>query len=98
MKKKIVILGSTGSIGKATFNVIKNNQNDFKIILLTTNKNTRTQYNACVGVKRPAKKAPMSPSNPPLVAKYVAMVPGNITMENANIRGIIPAEFILKGM
>ena len=40
MKKKIVILGSTGSIGKATFNVIKNNQNDFKIILLTTNKNT----------------------------------------------------------
>ena len=39
MKKKIVILGSTGSIGKTTFNIIKNNQKDFKIILLTTNKN-----------------------------------------------------------
>jgi len=39
MKKKIVILGSTGSIGKITFNIIKKNQKDFKIILLTTNKN-----------------------------------------------------------
>ena len=40
MKKKIAILGSTGSIGKTTFNIIKNNQKDFEIILLTTNKNT----------------------------------------------------------
>ena len=41
MKKKIVILGSTGSIGKTTFNVIKRDKNKFKIILLTTNKNTK---------------------------------------------------------
>ena len=40
MKKKIVILGSTGSIGKTTFDIIKKNQKDFEIILLTTNKNT----------------------------------------------------------
>ena len=39
MKKKIVILGSTGSIGKTTFDIIKKNQKDFEIILLTTNKN-----------------------------------------------------------
>lgn len=39
MKKKIVILGSTGSIGKTTFNIIKKNQKDFEIILLSTNKN-----------------------------------------------------------
>ena len=42
MKKKIVILGSTGSIGKTTFNIIKNNPNDFEILLLTTNKNVNT--------------------------------------------------------
>ena len=42
MKKKIVILGSTGSIGKTTFNIIKNNRNDFDIVLLTTNKNSST--------------------------------------------------------
>ena len=42
MKKKIVILGSTGSIGKTTFNIIKNNPKDFEIILLTTNKNSTT--------------------------------------------------------
>ncbi len=39
MKKKIAILGSTGSIGKTTFDVIKKNQNDFEVVLLTTNKN-----------------------------------------------------------
>ena len=42
MKKKIVILGSTGSIGKTTFNIIQNNSNDFEILLLTTNKNINT--------------------------------------------------------
>ncbi len=44
MKKKIVILGSTGSIGKNTCNIIKNNKNDFEVILLTTNKNINTIY------------------------------------------------------
>ncbi len=42
MKKKIVILGSTGSIGKTTFNIIKKNRSDFEIVLLTTNKNVTT--------------------------------------------------------
>ena len=42
MKKKVIILGSTGSIGKTTFDIIKNNQKDFEIVLLTTNKNTNT--------------------------------------------------------
>ena len=45
MKKKIVILGSTGSIGKTTFNIIKKNQKDFKIVLLTTNKNVNLILN-----------------------------------------------------
>ena len=39
MKKKIAILGSTGSIGRSTFNIIKKNRNDFEIVLLTANKN-----------------------------------------------------------
>ena len=39
MKKKIAILGSTGSIGKTTFNIIKNDRKNFEIVLLTTNKN-----------------------------------------------------------
>ena len=39
MKKTIAILGSTGSIGKTTFNLIKKNKKDFEVILLTTNKN-----------------------------------------------------------
>ena len=40
MKKKIVILGSTGSIGKTTFDIIKKNKKNFEVILLSTNKNT----------------------------------------------------------
>ena len=41
MKKKIVILGSTGSIGKATYNIIKKNKKEFEVLLLTTNKNVK---------------------------------------------------------
>jgi len=39
MKKKICILGSTGSIGKSTLEIISKNKNDFKVILLSGNKN-----------------------------------------------------------
>ena len=39
MKKKIIILGSTGSIGSSSLNVIKKNKKDFNIICLSTNKN-----------------------------------------------------------
>ena len=41
MKKKIAILGSTGSIGKTTINIIKKNKKNFNVILLTTNKNIK---------------------------------------------------------
>ena len=37
--KKIAIFGSTGSIGKSLLNIIKNDKKDFKIELLTANKN-----------------------------------------------------------
>ena len=39
MKKKIAILGSTGSIGKTLIDIIKKDYNNFEITLLTANKN-----------------------------------------------------------
>ena len=39
MKKKIIILGSTGSIGKTLINIIKQNKKNFEVVLLTANKN-----------------------------------------------------------
>ena len=39
MKKNVVILGSTGSIGQNTFNIIKKDKKNFDIKLLSTNKN-----------------------------------------------------------
>ena len=39
MRKKIAILGSTGSIGKTLINLIKKDKNNFEITLLTANKN-----------------------------------------------------------
>ena len=39
MKKKIAILGSTGSIGKTTFNILKKDKKNFDVLLLTTNNN-----------------------------------------------------------
>ena len=41
MKKKIAILGSTGSIGQSTFEVIKKRKNKFDVVLLTANNNYR---------------------------------------------------------
>ena len=42
MKKKIAILGSTGSIGKTLLNIIGNNKKNFEIVLLTANKDYET--------------------------------------------------------
>jgi 1-deoxy-D-xylulose-5-phosphate reductoisomerase len=39
MQKKIIILGSTGSIGKNTIDIIRKEKTKFKIKLLSTNKN-----------------------------------------------------------
>ena len=39
MKKKIAILGSTGSIGKSLINIIKKDKKSFEITVLTANKN-----------------------------------------------------------
>ena len=39
MKKKIAILGSTGSIGKSTLEVIKKDKKNFNVILLSANNN-----------------------------------------------------------
>ncbi len=42
MKKKIAILGSTGSIGKYLIDIISKDRKNFEIILLTANKNYNT--------------------------------------------------------
>jgi 1-deoxy-D-xylulose-5-phosphate reductoisomerase len=39
VKKKIIILGSTGSIGLSTVNIFKRDQKNFEVVLLSTNKN-----------------------------------------------------------
>ena len=39
MKKKIAILGSTGSIGNSTIEIIKKDKKNFDVVLLTTNNN-----------------------------------------------------------
>tara|TARA_B100000902_G_scaffold393238_1_gene447101 strand:+ start:111 stop:1271 length:1161 start_codon:yes stop_codon:yes gene_type:complete len=44
MKKKIAILGSTGSIGKSLIDIIKNDKKNFEVILLTANKNYKELY------------------------------------------------------
>ena len=41
MKIKIAILGSTGSIGKSTLDVIRKDKKNFEIILLSANNNYR---------------------------------------------------------
>jgi len=44
MKKKIAILGSTGSIGKTVIDIIKKNKKDFEIVLLSADKNYKELF------------------------------------------------------
>ena len=44
MKKKIAILGSTGSIGKTLIEIIKKDKKNFDVILLTADKNYKEIY------------------------------------------------------
>ena len=44
MKKKIAILGSTGSIGKTLINIIKKDKKNFEVVLLTANKNYKELF------------------------------------------------------
>ena len=39
MKKKIAILGSTGSIGKTTLDIIREDKKNFEIVFLSANNN-----------------------------------------------------------
>ena len=51
MKKKIAILGSTGSIGITTLKIIKMDKKNFEINLLTTNTNASKLYNQATAFK-----------------------------------------------
>ena len=44
MKKKIAILGSTGSIGKSLLQIINGDKKNYEIILLTGNRNYLDLY------------------------------------------------------
>ena len=39
MKKRIIVLGSTGSIGRSFLNILKKDANNCEILLLTINRN-----------------------------------------------------------
>ena len=51
IKKNIVILGSTGSIGKQTVNIIRKNKDLFSIKLLSTNTNVSLIYKQAIEFK-----------------------------------------------
>tara|TARA_B100000287_G_scaffold435242_1_gene502595 strand:+ start:1247 stop:2416 length:1170 start_codon:yes stop_codon:yes gene_type:complete len=51
MKHNLAILGSTGSIGNTTLNIVKKDKKNFNIILLTTNYNARKVFNQALKFK-----------------------------------------------
>ncbi len=51
MKKKIAILGSTGSIGKNTIKIIEKNKKDFEVIFLSANTNIKQLFDQSIKLK-----------------------------------------------
>ena len=45
MRKKIAILGSTGSIGKILLSIIEKDKKNYEIVLLTAHKDYKTLFN-----------------------------------------------------
>ena len=43
-KKKIAIIGSTGSIGKTLLDIVEKDKKNFEIVLLTANKNYKKLF------------------------------------------------------
>ena len=48
MPKNLYLLGSTGSIGTTTLNVVRKNKNNFCVKLLTTNSNIKKIYKQAI--------------------------------------------------
>ena len=48
MIQEILILGSTGSIGETTLQIIRKNRKKFKVDLITTNKNIKKLYKQAI--------------------------------------------------
>ena len=51
MKKKIAILGSTGSIGQNTVKIIQTNKKDFNVIFLSSNNNIKKLFKQSIKLK-----------------------------------------------
>ena len=51
MKKKIAILGSTGSIGENTVKIIQSNKKDFNVIFLSSNNNIKKLFKQSIKLK-----------------------------------------------
>ena len=70
MKKKIAILGSTGSIGKSLLNIVSKNKNQFEIVLLTANNN----YSELIKQTRKFKVKNVIINNPNSLKKFKKII------------------------
>ncbi len=89
MKKKIVILGSTSSIGKSLLNIIKKDKKNFKIELLTANTNYKDLINQAkkFKVKNIVITDPKSFKKTKIIFKNKKM---NIFQNFENLKKILP--------
>ena len=89
MKKKIVILGSTSSIGKSLLSIIKENKKNFKIELLTANTNYKDLINQAerFNVKNIIITDPISFKKTKIICKNKKL---NIFQNFENLKKILP--------
>ncbi|MGP1958319.1 MAG: 1-deoxy-D-xylulose-5-phosphate reductoisomerase [Arsenophonus sp.] len=83
---RLTILGSTGSIGKATLSVVKENPTKFKIIALIANKNITAMAQQCLEFK--PKYAAMSDEKSANTLKYILSKEGSKTKILSGQNGI----------
>ena len=84
MKKKIAILGSTGSIGENTVKIIQSNKKDFNVIFLSSNNNVKKLFKQSISLKPKAviifNKDKYNKFNPRAVNKFFTSTAWFISM------------------
>ena len=99
MAKKIILLGSTGSIGESTLNALSKKKTKFKIKLLTTNRNVKKIYKQAI--KYNVKKIVINDKN--LFYKYKSIFDKKkikvfFNLQDFLIRNKIKVDFVVSAI
>jgi 1-deoxy-D-xylulose-5-phosphate reductoisomerase len=95
MKRRLAILGATGSIGRSTLDVVRNNSADFEVILLSANSNAAELEK--LGFEFPRARCVLTHEEQDPLCEAIAQAGADITVNGiAGAAGLAPSMAVLR--